>query len=334
MSVCAVTGGAGLLGSHIAKHLVQLGHDVLVIDNLSGGDARNIPPKCAFFAADVTDFYAMRDIFRTHTPEYVFHCAAYAAEGLSPFIRGFNYYCNVVGSANLISLAIQHEIKRFVFLSSIAVYGKAEIPYQEYDAGQPIDPYGIAKWAVEQDLRQANEQFGVPYTIFRPYNVAGEGQNVNDPYRNVVGIFLRQALTGQPLTIFGDGEQSRKFSYVGDVCPIIAESAFDPRFERHSFNIGGDEVMSINTLAKEVARVCDVPLHTQYTAARHEVQHALADTWALNQLLPLRTITPLPLWLPAYRDWVVERGIGSPTPLPTTLEVTRGLPELWQQDHA
>src|SRR5262249_11839402 len=149
-------------------------------------------------------------------PDYVFHLAAYAAEGLSPFIRSFNYQNNLVTTAALVSASVNYNVKRFVFTSSIAVYGDQLPPFDELTPRRPADPYGIAKAAAEDDLILASREFGLSYTIFRPHNVYGERQNLNDPFRNVIGIFMRQCLQGLPMTVFGDGEQLRAFSYVDD----------------------------------------------------------------------------------------------------------------------
>src|SRR5690606_14307341 len=120
--------------------------------------------------------------------------------------------------------------------SSIAVYGSAPPPMTEDMTPQPEDPYGIAKYAVEQDLRQAWQMFGLPYTIFRPHNVYGERQNVADRYRNVIGIFMNQIMTGKALTVFGDGEQSRGFTYVKDISPILAQAPLNPDAKNEIFN--------------------------------------------------------------------------------------------------
>ena len=117
----------------------------------------------------------------------MFHLAAYAAEGLSPFIRRFNYQNNLIGSINLINLSVRHDVERFVFTSSVAVYGTGQLPMTEDQVPVPEDPYGNAKLAVERDLVCAHDMFGLGYTIFRPHNVYGEYQNIGDNYRNVVG---------------------------------------------------------------------------------------------------------------------------------------------------
>ncbi|MGC8880637.1 MAG: NAD-dependent epimerase/dehydratase family protein, partial [Anaerolineae bacterium] len=224
-----VTGAAGFIGSHVTRHLLDRGMEVVALDDLSGGYQENVPPAARFVRGSVTDYWLLRNLFEAESFDYVYHLAAYAAEGLSHFIRRYNYENNLIGSVNLINLSVLHDIKCFVFTSSIAVYGANQLPMTEDLTPQPEDPYGISKYAVELDLRAAHAQFGLHYIIFRPHNVYGEHQNIGDKYRNVIGIFMNQILSGQPLTIFGDGEQTRAFSYIDDVAPIIAQSVFNER---------------------------------------------------------------------------------------------------------
>src|SRR5690606_21361166 len=197
-------------------------HQVVVFDAMSGGCKENINRKVTFIQGSVTDVDLGRKIFEAHKFDYVFHLAAYAAEGLRHFIRHFNYQNNLVGSINLINESIKSKVKCFVFTSSIAVYGAGQLPMTEDTVPIPEDPYGISKYAVELDLKTAHEMFGLNYIVFRPHNVYGEYQNIGDPYRNVIGIFMNQLMQGKSLSVFGDGKQTRAFSYIDDVAPYIA----------------------------------------------------------------------------------------------------------------
>ena len=219
---CLVTGGAGFLGAHVARALLDAGHEVVVLDDLSGGFADNVDPRARLVTGSIVDHDAVDALFAAERFDHVFHLAAYAAEGLSPFIKRFNYTNNVIGSVNLINASVNFNVRCFVFTSSIAVYGSGQVPMTEDLLPQPEDSYGIAKYAVEQELRASHEFFGLDYVIFRPHNVYGELQNIGDRYRNVLGIFMNQIMRDEPLTIFGDGTQTRAFSYVGDVAPAIA----------------------------------------------------------------------------------------------------------------
>ena len=157
-----VTGGAGfvVIGSHVARHCLSLDHDVIVLDDLSGGFRDQVPTGAHFVDGSVMDRELISNLFHSYLFDYVYHPAAYAAEGLSHFIRRFNYTNNLVGSINLINEAVKHKVKCFVFTSSIAVYGKGQLPMDENVVPQPEDPYEISKYSVELDLRAAHEMFG------------------------------------------------------------------------------------------------------------------------------------------------------------------------------
>jgi UDP-glucose 4-epimerase len=272
-----VTGGAGFIGAHVTNHLVDLGHTVVVLDDLSGGFEENVNAKAIFIKGSICDNSLVEKLFEEHKFDYVYHLAAYAAEGLSHFIRRFNYENNLIGSINLINQSILHKIKCFVFTSSIAVYGEGQLPMREDLTPMPEDPYGVAKFAVEMDLKTAHEMFGLNYVVFRPHNVYGEYQNIGDRYRNVIGIFMNQLLQGKSLTIFGDGSQTRAFSYIDDVAPHIANSVNIPDAYNQIFNIGGDIDYTVNELATTVMEVMNLRQEISYQPARNEVLHAYSD---------------------------------------------------------
>jgi UDP-glucose 4-epimerase len=225
MLTSLVTGGAGFIGSHVVDEALRMGHRVVVLDDLSGGFAENVNPRAEFVAGSVLDHELVDQLFLRHQFDYVYHLAAYAAEGLSHFIRRFNYTNNLVGTVNLTNAALNSgRVRCFVFTSSIAVYGHNQLPMTEDAVPQPEDPYGIAKYACELDLRSQQALFGLPYVIFRPHNVYGERQNIGDRYRNVIGIFMNQAMRGEAFSVFGDGTQTRAFSHIDDVAPLIARA--------------------------------------------------------------------------------------------------------------
>lgn len=269
-----VTGVAGFIGSHVGAHLLKQGYQVVGLDDLSGGFRDHLPPGVQFIEGSITDTALVNRLFAEHKFDYVFHLAAYAAEGLSHFIKHFNYTNNLLGSVNLINAAVNHEVKCFVFTSSIAVYGRNQLPMTEAAVPQPEDPYGIAKYAVEMDLKEAHEMFGLNHVIFRPHNVYGENQNLGDRYRNVIGIFMNQIMQGQPMTIFGDGKQTRAFSYIDDVAPVIAASIERPTAYNQVFNVGADKPYSVAELANVVAKAMGKPSQIKHLEARNEVVHA------------------------------------------------------------
>ena len=260
MSTVLVTGGAGFMGSHVADALIAVGNRVVVLDDLSGGFIENVPEEAIFVEGSVTNVGLINVLFQQYQFDHVYHLAAYAAEGLSHFIKRFNYENNLIGSVNLINACVNFNVKCFVFASSIAVYGKNQVPMDESMTPMPEDPYGIAKLSVEMELRASHEMFGLKFVIFRPHNVYGERQNIGDRYRNVAGIFMNQLMKNEPMTIFGDGEQTRAFSYISDVAPIIAEAPHVPRALNQVFNVGADTPHSVNALAEYVAKAMDCPI--------------------------------------------------------------------------
>ncbi len=281
-----VTGGAGFIGSHIAEGLLQAGHTVVVLDDLSGGFEMNVPQGVVFVKGSINDTALIERLFAEHAFSYVYHLAAYAAEGLSHFIRKFNYENNLIGSINLINASIKNKVKCFVFTSSIAVYGKNQLPMSEDMTPIPEDPYGISKYAIELDLKTAHEMFGLDYVIFRPHNVYGERQNIGDRYRNVIGIFINNLFQGKTLPIFGDGEQKRAFSHISDVAPIIAQSAFRDEMYGETFNIGADMPYTVNELAQYVCEAMNVPLAIEHLPERNEVKFAYADHSRIKRFFP------------------------------------------------
>lgn len=326
-----VTGGAGFIGSHVVRALAATGRvRVVVLDDLSGGYPDNVPPGVLLVQGSVVDHALLARLFDEHRFSYVYHLAAYAAEGLSHFIRRFNYTVNVVGSMNVINECVRHDVACLVFTSSIAVYGPIEPPMREDQVPQPEDPYGIAKLAVEQDLAAARRIFGLHSVIVRPHNVYGEYQNIADPYRNVVGIFMNQIMKGQPMTIFGDGTQRRAFTYVGDIAPMIAESVWNTSAQDRVFNMGADTAVSVLDLARAVANAMGVPGHpVEHLGARKEVQFAWADHSAVRQAFGVRTQTPLDDGLARMTAWVKRVGPRSTPPF-GAIEIERGLPPTWR----
>jgi UDP-glucose 4-epimerase len=325
---CLITGGAGFIGAHVSRELLKLGQKVVILDDLSGGFEENIPQNALFIKGSITDTRLLEDLFQTHQFDYVYHLAAYAAEGLSHFIRRFNYENNLMGSINLINESVKHKVKCFVFTSSIAVYGKGQLPMSENLTPLPEDPYGIAKLAVEQDLKCAHEMFGLEFIIFRPHNVYGEYQNLGDKYRNVVGIFMNQLMQGNPLTIFGDGSQSRAFSYVGDIAPTIANSVNVPAAKNQLFNIGADAQFTVAELAKEVCKVMGKEGQIRYLEARNEVAHAYSSHEKATAIFGTSKITSLPEGLKKMADWALRTG-SKKSSVFSNIEIKEKIPAIW-----
>ena len=323
-----VTGAAGFIGSHVAEWLIRGGMDVVALDDLSGGVRDNVPPDAKWVQGSVTDYDLLTRLFEVEQFDYVYHLAAYAAEGLSHFIRRYNYDTNLMGSVNLINLCVKCDVKCFVFTSSIAVYGTNQVPMSEDMTPRPEDPYGISKYAVELDLEAANRQFGLDYIIFRPHNVYGERQNIGDKYRNVVGIFMNQLLSGRPLTIFGDGSQTRAFSYIDDVAPIIARSVLKPEAYGEVFNVGGKQPYTVNELAQLVSEAMGIEPKIVYRRPRNEVKHAFSSHDKLERFFDLPGPTPLGDGISRMAEWAKKVGVCKTKDF-TAIEIPNGLPEGW-----
>jgi UDP-glucose 4-epimerase len=329
-----VTGGAGFIGSHVARHCLSLGHEVVVLDDLSGGFEDNVPAGAEFCRGSITDVHLIEKLFATHKFDYVYHLAAYAAEGLSHFIRRYNYENNVLGTINLVNASVNAEtVKRFVFTSSIAVYGAAQNPMTESTTPMPEDPYGVAKYACEMDLRAAHEMFGLNCTIFRPHNVYGEHQNIGDRYRNVIGIFMNQIMQDQPMTIFGDGLQTRAFTHIDDVAPLIARCVDVPEASNQIFNIGAETPTTVRELAEVVAKVLGVDPRVRYLEARKEVVHAFSSSDALQRVFGRQDYVPLEKGVERMAAWAKEHGARTTRPF-AGIEVLRNLPLSWKADLA
>ena len=324
-----VTGGAGFIGSHVARYCLQLGHDVIVLDDLSGGFRDHVPEGATLIPGSIVDHKLVQRIFEEYRFDYVYHLAAFAAEGLSHFIRRFNYTNNLIGSANLINEAVKHRIKCFVFTSSIAVYGANQLPMHEDLVPQPEDPYGIAKYAVELDLHAAHELFGLDYIVFRPHNVYGENQNIGDRYRNVIGIFMNQIMQGKPMMIFGDGTQTRAFSYIEDVAPYIAKSVSVPDAYCETINIGADKPYTVRYLAEVVAQAFGVVPDIRCLPARNEVLHAYADHAKARRILGQRSTVGLEEGIERMAAWARRVGARKSQEF-RSIEVLEKLPASWQ----
>jgi UDP-glucose 4-epimerase len=328
MAVSLVTGGAGFIGSHVGRCCVARGDTVVVLDDLSGGYRELVPQGAEFVQGDVTDELLVEGLFAERGFDYVYHLAAYAAEGLSHFIRRYNYRNNVIGSVNLINAAVNHDVRCFVFASSIAVYGENQLPMSEDLVPAPEDPYGIAKYAVELDLAAAARMFGLPSIVFRPHNVYGEGQNIADRYRNVLGIFMNQVMRGEPMSVFGDGEQTRAFSYIDDVAPIIAGSVDVPEAYGQTFNVGGDTPYTVNQLAEVVAAAFGVEPSFVHLPARREVLHAFSSHDRQRAVFGHSEPITLEEGVRRMAEWAKSHGPMEPSRF-DSVEIERNLPPSW-----
>lgn len=318
------------MGAHVVKELLALGHEVVVLDDLSGGFKDQVDERATFVLGSINDYALIDALFEKYRFDHIYHLAAYAAEGLSHFIREFNYRNNLIGSIHLINASVRFKVKCFVFTSSIAVYGALQPPMREDMMPRPEDPYGVAKLAVEMDLYAARHMFGLDYVVFRPHNVYGEYQNIGDRYRNVVGIFMNQLMQGRPLSVFGDGEQQRAFSYVGDIAPVIANCVNVPAAYGEVFNIGADTPYTVNELARAVMKAMGVTGEVQHVEARNEVVHAWSDHAKAHRVFGPGRHTPLEEGLQRMAEWAKRVGARESQAF-GHIEIEEKLPPFWRR---
>lgn len=272
-----VTGGAGFIGSHLADKLIHNSHEVFIIDDLSGGKRENINPDAKFYLCDLRDVKKTDHIIKKIRPEIVFHLAANAAENKAQFSpiditsRNWNTFINTLISS------IRAGMKRIIVTSSIAVYGSLQTPFKETDKPEPEDLYGISKLAIEEALKVLSKVHKFEYVITRPHNVYGPRQNMTDPYRNVVTIFMNSLMKKESYYIYGDGKQKRCFSYIDDVVEAIFASGFGD-FHGITFNVGADRDYSLNELSDTIQQITKIYIPPIYIDERpQEVKIAVAD---------------------------------------------------------
>lgn len=314
MSTILITGIAGLLGSHFSSYLLDKGHTVIGIDDLSGGYREFVDPRMItsgnFHQIDLADSAKLDAIFTQSRPDYIYHFAAYAAEGLSPFIRNFNYTNNLLSSVNVINCAIKYDVKKIIFTSSMAVYGHGTPPFTETMLPKPADPYGIAKYAVEMDIAQAHEQFGLSYAIVRPHNVIGIRQNIWDKYRNVIGIWIRRTLANEPILVYGDGTQTRAFSDIKFYMePFEKLMALD---SCETFNIGADQEFELNAIAELVAKIGrehGYDPKIEHVEGRMEVKDAYCNHDKAKQMLDFKDNTNIETTIRDMFTWAKEQPV-------------------------
>lgn len=326
-----ITGAAGFIGSQMADWIVgnHPEYEVVGIDTLQGGFTENVHPKITFYKMDAGDA-ELAKIFAKHRPVYVYHFAAYAAEGLSPFIRTFNYRNNVVATANVVNQCIAYDVKRLISTSSMAVYGKGKPPFDEEAAPAPIDPYGIAKYACELDIEVAGEQHGLDWCVIRPHNVYGPKQNIWDKYRNVLGIWMYQQMKGEAMTIFGDGEQKRAFSYIGDCLPPLWRAATDPRASKQIINLGSGVFYSINEANAVMRKVIGAGKDV-HVEARHEVKNAYPTWQKSERILDYHDKTNLADGLAVMWQWA-QKQPERPQFVWPEYELEKGLYSFWKKN--
>ena len=325
-----ITGVAGLLGSRLSDWIIENKPEVQIvgIDDLSGGYIENVNSKVELWQMNLVNGN-ISECFERHQFDYVYHMAAYAAEGLSPFIRSYNYQNNLVATSRIVNECIKHNVKRLVFTSTLAVYGHGNGGiFDETQTPKPIDPYGVAKYGCEMDIQIAGEQHGLDWCIIRPHNVYGRNQNIWDKYRNVLGIWMYQHLNSEPMTIFGDGFQTRAFSYIDDIVEPLWNSAIRPEASKEIINLGGIKEYSINE-ANEILREVVGGGEVKYFEGRHEVKHSI-PTWQKSiDLLDFEHKTDLKEGLTKMWEWVKSQPVRKRFVWPF-YELDKGIYSFWK----
>jgi UDP-glucose 4-epimerase len=334
-----ITGAAGFIGSHVTNFCVsKLRMTVIAVDDMSSGFRDNLPvsDKVTFIKGDLKNATFVSSLFKGRKIDYIYHLAAFAAEALSHFIRAFNYRNNLVSSINLINEGVKAGVRCFIFSSSVAVYGSSESVLSETSIPHPQDPYGISKLAVELELRSAKQMHGMEYVILRLHNVFGPNQNIMDKFRNVLGIFMRQISKDKPITIFGDGNQKRSFTYIEDVMPLVARAPLYPSARNQIFNIGSDEVTDINRVAEVVRFSMKKPHHPiRYFPGRNEAKVVVVDHLKAKCFFkPFHSIG-FEIGVTKMAGWFLEVGMDRMKKVKLgalKVEVKKSMPSLWLDD--
>ena len=303
-----ITGIAGFLGSHLADRMIELGHEVAGNDNLLGGYLDNVNPKANFFQIDCCDYDDMLNIMQGS--DVVIHTAATAHEGLSVFSPNFITRNIYQASVSVISAAIACKVKRLVYCSSMARYGAQGTPFRESQKPMPVDPYGIAKVAGEETLKALCETHGMEWNIAVPHNIVGPRQRYDDPFRNVMSIMINRNLQGKPAIVYGDGEQTRCFSYIDDCVYCLEQLALDSNIVGETINIGPDEgTITINELVDMIAEetgFTEPPIH--FPERPREVKDAMCSSDKARKLLGYETKTDVRTSVKLTADYIRDRG--------------------------
>ena len=324
-----VTGAAGFMGCHLVDYLISQNHEVIALDNLSGGLKENVNKKATFVNGDLRNKDLAKKAIKN--ADIVYHLAAYAPVGLSHFLKHFNYDTNLLGSINLINAAINENIKSFVFTSSMDVYGKNKVPMSEDMSRNPNDSYGIAKAAVERELEICKDVFGMDYVIIRPHNIYGPRQNMSDPMRNVLTIWINRILKNQPPLIYGDGKQERAFSYVDDITPPLAKSGWTKKAYGEIINLGSEDHVTINKACELVLEVMESSLKPEHYPSRpNEVKLAWCTVEKSKQLLGYETKTPLREGIEKLAEWAKKQG-PQEVVYRDSYEIEKNMPIVWKK---
>ena len=303
-----VTGAAGFLGSHLAEQLSILGHSVVGIDSMIGGYEDNIPKNIEFHKIDCCDFDKVKEIMRD--VNIVYHCAATAHEGLSVFSPFEITKNNYLASVSIFTAAVNEKVKRIIFCSSMARYGSQASPFNETMSPKPVDPYAISKVASEDVLKNLCNLNNIEWVIAVPHNIIGPRQKYDDPFRNVVSIMINRMLQGKAPIIYGDGKQTRCFSYIDDCLSCLIPMLDQKNLNKQIINIGPDEeFVTINKIAEMCSNITGINLEPIYKKDRpQEVKHATCSADKARKLLNYKTTVNLKNGMQKTFEYIEKRG--------------------------
>ena len=326
-----ITGVAGFIGSRMADWLIENKpeYEIVGIDNLSGGFIDNVNHDVVFYKRDLVKDN-ISDIFDKHNIIYVYHFAAFAAEGLSFFMPMYNNINNIIITDAILKECVKYNVKRLIYTSSMAVYGYGKnngSVFTEDDTPEPIDPYGMAKYTCERNIDIIDKHFGLDWCIIRPHNVFGAKQNIWDKYRNAIGIWMHQILNNKPLLIYGDGEQTRAFSFIDDCLESFWNAAIKEEASRQIINLGGEYVYSINEAAQMLCEIAGYD-KIEHKEGRHEVKYAVPSTDKQKKILGYKNTTYLKDGLIKMWEWAKKQPLREQYKW-DTYEIEKGVYSYW-----
>ena len=325
-----VTGAAGFLGSHLSEKLSDLGHEVIGIDNMIGGYEDNVPKNIKFQNIDCCDFEKIKKIMKN--VNVVYHCAATAHEGLSVFSPFEITKNNYLASVSIFTAAVNEKVDRLIFCSSMARYGDQKAPFVETMKPNPVDPYAISKVASEEVLKNLCELNKIEWVIAVPHNIIGPRQKYDDPFRNVVSIMINRMLQGKAPIIYGDGKQTRCFSYIDDCLSCLLPMLNQKNLNKQTINIGPDEeFVTINKIAELCSNITGINLPPIHKKDRpKEVKHATCSADKARSLLNYKTSVSLEEGIKKTFDYIKSRGT-RPFDYNINLEINNELtPSTWK----
>ncbi len=306
-----VTGGGGFIGSHLVDLLLKQAHSVRVLDNFTTGKRTNLPETHLQLEIYTGDIRNPQDIAACMQGcDAVVHLAAVASVQASVEDPLGTHNVNLIGTLNLLEVARQYAVKRFVFASSAAVYGNTEIlPVREDCLLKPLTPYAADKLAGEHYLDFYRREFGLQPVVFRFFNIFGPRQDPSSPYSGVISIFMERAIKGLPLTVFGDGLQSRDFVYVADLVKLLAGACGDGDFYPFAMNVGNGMQTNLNELLEMIGRFKGNELDIAYSDPRAgDIRHSCAANDLLREKFGYQSEYPVEKGLESTYDWYLRIG--------------------------